>query len=194
MRTFKDDRSRSYCDVFPAVTPGDINISVMYPGTIKAFHRHKKQTDHWFLAKGNVRVVCVRDTTTPITEFMPDTLSKIGTTIVLPGPKATLERLREDYHGKGDIVSVYKHEMSDDPDQYSTSLVRYDLKTSDVQVTYLSEGESLIIPPGVWHGVQVLGNEEAILAYHITNKYNPSDPDEERAEWNAFYSWEISKK
>ena len=47
---------------------------------------------------------------------------------------------------------------------------------------YLGENDRrvLSIPPGVWHGYMVLGEEEAILMYYITSKYDESDPDEER--------------
>jgi len=47
---------------------------------------------------------------------------------------------------------------------------------------YLGENDRrvLSIPPGVWHGYMVLGDDEAILMYYITSKYNPDKPDEER--------------
>lgn len=127
MRKFKDDRNRAFNDVFPAIGIGDINISVMYPGTIKAWHRHQHQDDYWFVVKGNIRAGVVGDDT-------------------------------------------------------------------PLQLHYLSEGDLLHIPAGLWHGLQVLGNEDAIMIYHITNKYNPDLPDEERARWDEFFDWEISRK
>jgi dTDP-4-dehydrorhamnose 3,5-epimerase len=47
---------------------------------------------------------------------------------------------------------------------------------------YLGENDRrvLSIPPGVWHGYMVLGEEEAILMYYITSKYDEKHPDEER--------------
>ncbi len=47
---------------------------------------------------------------------------------------------------------------------------------------YLGENDRrvLSIPPGVWHGYMVLGEQEAILMYYITSKYDPEHPDEER--------------
>lgn len=133
-RLFKDDRGRSINNAFPSVQNGDINISTLYPRTIKAFHRHKLQTDHWLCIKGQLRVV--------------------------------LASLEGDERDTG--YQIYVH--------------------------YLSEGDTLSIPPGVWHGVQNLLDEESIMAYHITEKYNPSNPDEERAPWDQFYNWERSKK
>ena len=42
------------------------------------------------------------------------------------------------------------------------------------------DGKVLAIPPGVLHGWRNHTNEEAILMYHISEKYNPADPDELR--------------
>lgn len=68
-------------------------------------------------------------------------------------------------------------------------------ETQGLSTYYLSEGDPiLLIAPGTWHGFRVLGNDEAILLYYVTNNYDPDDPDEERAEWNAFYNWETPKK
>ena len=114
-RVYDDDRARRTNDVFGTATPGDINISFAYPGRIVAWHRHQKQTDHWHVIKG----------------FL-----KVGL-------------------------------MDDD---------------RNVRWVYLGENDrkTLSIPPGIWHGYMVLGNEEAVLMYYITEKYNPQAPDEER--------------
>ena len=42
------------------------------------------------------------------------------------------------------------------------------------------DGKVLRIPPGVLHGWRNHTNEEAILMYHITEKYQPENPDELR--------------
>ncbi len=114
-RVYDDDRARRTNDVFGTATPGDINISFAYPGRIVAWHRHQKQTDHWHVIKG----------------FL-----KVGL-------------------------------MDDD---------------RNVRWVYLGENDrrTLSIPPGVWHGYMVLGDEEAFLIYYITEKYNLEHPDEER--------------
>jgi len=126
---FKDARGRGKYNVFPDVPDGQINVSYSYPGTIRAFHRHRNQFDNWFVVKGNLEVALYY----PVQE-------------------------------KLELIS-------------------------------LGEGDSVLeIPPFVWHGFKVLGNEEAILLYYVTNRYNPDNPDEERAEWNAFYDWQTPKK
>ena len=52
----------------------------------------------------------------------------------------------------------------------------------NVKWVFLGENDRrvLSIPPGVWHGYMVLGEEEAVLMYYITSKYDEKNPDEER--------------
>ncbi len=120
-RLYDDDRARRACDVFgftgdgTVKMSGDINISWAYPGRIVAWHRHHKQTDHWFVIKGYMKVGLLDD--------------------------------------KGNHRWVY-------------------LGENDRRV--------LSIPPGIWHGYMVMGEEEATLMYYITSKYDEKNPDEER--------------
>ena len=128
MNLFKDDRGKSWFDVFPELNiNGQVNYNISYPGTIKAFHRHKNQTDYFFCLDGNMRIC-----------------------------------LFTEEHG--------------------------------IDINYLSQGDLLKVDPGIWHGFQVLGNEPCKMLYYVTNKYDPSEPDEERADWDEFFSWEIDKK
>ena len=50
------------------------------------------------------------------------------------------------------------------------------------QVIYAGEHNPLliVIPPGVAHGYQVLGDKPVGLLYHTTRSYDPKEPDEER--------------
>ena len=120
-RLYDDDRARRACDVFGFTgdekvrMAGDINITWAYPGRVVAWHRHQKQTDHWFVIKGYLKVGLLDD--------------------------------------DGNHKWVY-------------------LGENDRRV--------LSIPPGVWHGYMVMGEEETILMYYITSKYNEHNPDEER--------------
>lgn len=34
---------------------GQVNFSVQYPGVIKAWHRHQKQTDFWLCLQGHIK-------------------------------------------------------------------------------------------------------------------------------------------
>jgi dTDP-4-dehydrorhamnose 3,5-epimerase-like enzyme len=120
-RLFDDDRARRACDVFGFTgdgtieMAGDINITWAYPNRVVAWHRHQKQTDHWFVIKGNLKVGLMDD-------------------------------------------------------------------AKNVKWVYLSDNNRrvLSIPPGVWHGYMSLGEEETILMYYITSKYDEKNPDEER--------------
>ena len=55
----------------------------------------------------------------------------------------------------------------------------------------------LLIPVGVAHGYQVLGNEPAMIVYLTTESYNPKSPDEKRIEWNdpmIRFDWSIKNR
>ena len=55
---FADDRGWSIMNQMQGVMgpEGQINYSVMYPGVIKAWHRHKRQTDFWMCLHGHIKV------------------------------------------------------------------------------------------------------------------------------------------
>lgn len=135
-RLFDDDRARRACDVFgftgdeKVQMAGDINITWAYPGRIVAWHRHRLQTDHWFVLKGYLKVGLLDD--------------------------------------DGNARWVY-------------------LGENDRRV--------LSIPPSVWHGYMVLGDEEAVLMYYITSKYDEDNPDEERLSLeDAGIDWSVPVK
>jgi len=59
MRFHQDDRGVRYCDIFPEIAKGDINVTIVYPGTIAAWHRHQKQDDYQIVVKGALKIgVC----------------------------------------------------------------------------------------------------------------------------------------
>lgn len=60
-RAYADDRGWSLMNQFVGVLGsnsggGQINYSVQYPGVIKAWHRHAKQTDFWLCLHGHIKV------------------------------------------------------------------------------------------------------------------------------------------
>jgi dTDP-4-dehydrorhamnose 3,5-epimerase len=62
---------------------------------------------------------------------------------------------------------------------------------------YLGEHQQgvLHIPASLWHGGVAVGQRDALLLYCVTRKYNPDDPDEERAGWDAFdFNWGVEFK
>lgn len=69
----------------------------------------------------------------------------------------------------------------------------------ETQVIYAGEDNPvlILIPVGVAHGYQVLGNKPVILFYHTTESYNPQDPDEERIPFDdpsINFDWSIKNR
>ncbi|MFT5424169.1 MAG: dTDP-4-dehydrorhamnose 3,5-epimerase [Phycisphaerales bacterium] len=64
---FVDDRGYSLMNLFVGVLGvgrgggGQSNVSIQHPGVIKAWHRHKKQTDFWVCLHGHLKVGVHRD-------------------------------------------------------------------------------------------------------------------------------------
>ncbi|MBN1778711.1 MAG: dTDP-4-dehydrorhamnose 3,5-epimerase family protein [Candidatus Buchananbacteria bacterium] len=100
---------------------GQTTFTVAYPGTIKAFHWHKKQDDLWFVATGKAKVV--------------------------------LHDLRDESPTKGETQIIYAG---------------------------VDDYKLIVIPVGVAHGYQVVGDEPVLLFYHTTESYNATEPDEQR--------------
>jgi len=60
---FTDDRGWSMMNLFRGVMSlrGQINVSVQYPGVVKAWHRHEKQVDFWLCFQGHIKVGVCRE-------------------------------------------------------------------------------------------------------------------------------------
>ena len=55
-RFHMDDRGIRYCDIFPEIEKGDINVSIIEPGAAALWHRHMKQDDYQIVIKGSLKV------------------------------------------------------------------------------------------------------------------------------------------
>lgn len=55
---YADDRGWSLMNQLQGVmsSQGQVNFSVQYPGVVKAWHRHAKQTDFWICLTGHLKV------------------------------------------------------------------------------------------------------------------------------------------
>ena len=67
------------------------------------------------------------------------------------------------------------------------------------QVVYAGEDNPVVIliPSGVAHGYQVLGNEPVVLIYHVTQTYDPKQPDEQRIPYDdpqIGFDWSIQNR
>jgi dTDP-4-dehydrorhamnose 3,5-epimerase len=107
----------------------------------------------------------------------------------------------------GVIKAFHWHEDQDDVWYVASGMARIVLfdrrprsQTSGItQVIYAGEDNpvSVLIPTGIAHGYQVLGNEPVILFYHVTKSYNPAAPDEQRIPFDdptIGFDWSIQNR
>lgn len=102
-----------------------VYFTTVFPGVVKAWHQHLKQTDRMVCVKGLVRFGFVND---------DDRNNIISQEIIMEGSHPSL----------------------------------------------------VIIPPGIWHGFQNLGQEEAVIINCPNLLYNRSTPDEYRSDPDKF--------
>jgi dTDP-4-dehydrorhamnose 3,5-epimerase len=67
------------------------------------------------------------------------------------------------------------------------------------EVIYAGEDSPVVIliPAGIAHGYQVLGNKPVILFYHVTQAYDPTRPDEQRIPFDdpqIGFDWSIQNR
>lgn len=106
----------------------------------------------------------------------------------------------------GVIKAFHWHRHQDDLwfiAQGEARVVLYDLREDSptrgvTQVIYAGEHRPLLIliPAGVAHGYQVLGNRPLGLFYHTTRSYDPANPDEERIPYDdpsIGFDWESGR-
>ncbi len=157
-RFHMDDRGIRYCDIFPELGKGDVNVSVIEPGAAALWHRHRHQADYQIVVKGSLKVgMC----NLPNLGYDASLYRDEEVVIIDKAHSdaaADWEKLRED--------NELWFWSKDDP---------------QIQWHYLSERNAndgaLYIPTGLWHGCFNYTNEPAILIYHITTKYNGTDED-----------------
>ena len=180
LRFHQDDRGTRYCDVFPEIKRGDINVTIVEPGACALWHRHRRQDDYQFVIKGSLKIgMC--NTPSTESEILKESDSK--------------QFLRDNFIHDSikeweDEYSVYTRDsILCHYDHVSQAKIKNDLvnsymekwKEPNVEWHYMSEKSAdqgaLFIPRGLWHGCYNYTNEPAILIYHITNKYDGSDED-----------------
>ena len=173
-RFHMDDRGIRYCDIFPEIEKGDINVSIIEPGAAALWHRHMEQDDYQIVIKGSLKVgMC----NAPYMDR--DDLENFG----VPEEQANL------CYEQRDELLKSRQELRKKSEDKSIK-IRNDVRafiqdwpedTSEVRWSYLSERNAcdgpLFIPRYLWHGCYNYTNEPAILIYHITNKYDGEDED-----------------
>ena len=153
-----DDRGQRYCDIFPEVYTGDINVSVIEPGAVALWHRHRKQADYQFVVKGSLKIgIC----NLPNLAYNPSTMTDQE---IVDVDRLHAQAAREwlEIREENELWKWSPHEPQ-------------------IQWHYLSERNAcqgpLYIPTGLWHGCYNYTNEPAILIYHITEKYDGTDEE-----------------
>jgi len=162
-RFHMDDRGSRYCDIFPEIGKGDINVSIIEAGACAMWHRHMKQDDYQIVIKGSLKVgVC----NAPYMDR--NDLEHFG----VPEEQATLC-----YEQREELLENWKELRK----AAGKDLEHWPEDTGVVSWNYLSEKNAnmgpLFIPRYLWHGCYNYTNEPAILIYHITNKYDGDDED-----------------
>jgi len=173
-RFHMDDRGIRYCDIFPEIEKGDINVSIIEPGAAALWHRHMEQDDYQIVIKGSLKVgMC----NAPYMDR--NDLENFG----IPEEQANLC-----YEQRDELLKSWRElrKLSEDKSIKIRNDVRAFIQdwpedTSEVRWSYLSERNAcdgpLFIPRYLWHGCYNYTNEPAILIYHITNKYDGDDED-----------------
>ena len=162
-RFHMDDRGIRYCDIFPEIEKGDINVSIIEPGAAALWHRHMHQDDYQIVIKGSLKVgVC----NAPYMD--KDDLEHL--------PFAE-EQITSIYQQREELLENWKELRK----TAGGNLDAWPEDTGVVDWHYLSERNAangaLFIPRYLWHGCYNYTNEPAILIYHITNKYDGEDED-----------------
>ena len=162
-RFHMDDRGIRYCDIFPEIEKGDINVSIIEPGAAALWHRHMHQDDYQIVIKGSL---------------------KVG---MCNAPYMDKDDLAHLPFGEEQITSIYqqREELLENWKELRKTaggdLDEWPEDTGVVDWHYLSERNAsngaLFIPRYLWHGCYNYTNEPAILIYHITNKYDGDDED-----------------
>jgi dTDP-4-dehydrorhamnose 3,5-epimerase len=107
----------------------------------------------------------------------------------------------------GVIKAFHWHNLQDDLWYVADGMARvvlHDLRAESptngvTQVVYAGEDNAvlILIPKGIAHGYQVLGNKPVLLFYHVTHSYNPKQPDEERIAFDdpkIGFDWSIQNR
>jgi len=83
---FADDRGWSLMNMLHGAMSqqGQINFSMQYPGVVKAWHRHDKQTDFWMCLVGHIKAGIYRESDS--TTWMLVTGEKRPGVLIIPPP------------------------------------------------------------------------------------------------------------
>jgi len=188
MRYHQDNRGMRYCDVFPAIGKGDINITVVQPGAAALWHRHKYQNDFQFVVKGALQIgIC----------NMPNDDRYVANSVF---DLDKIDKMQIEWRQEYREIFMNAYCQPNENVEYSSSIIDFVEKYKNephCNWEYYSEHNAhlgpLFIPAGLWHGCYNFTNKEAVLVYHITKKYEILKPDEERCS-PELMGWDYERK
>lgn len=108
MRIFRDTRGRSWFDVVPEIPP-QVDVTVSYPNTIRAFHCHEHKTEWMFVILGEFKFVLTNPDETVY-------LSQGDVVTIIPGRWHGYQVLG-DRAGIMMEVATHKHNLANPDDQ-----------------------------------------------------------------------------
>jgi dTDP-4-dehydrorhamnose 3,5-epimerase len=107
----------------------------------------------------------------------------------------------------GVIKAFHWHQHQDDVWYVVDGMARvvlYDRRAGSptegrTQVIYAGEDNpvTILIPAGIAHGYQVIGPKPVVLFYHVTQVYDPAQPDEQRIPFDdpqIGFDWSIQNR
>jgi|2_EtaG_2_1085320.scaffolds.fasta_scaffold00344_2 dTDP-4-dehydrorhamnose 3,5-epimerase-like enzyme len=174
-----DDRGTRYCSIFPEIAKGDINVTVVEPGCTALWHRHRLQSDYQFVVKGALKIgMCnLPNTKYSAVDMNDEEVFRLDNAMDL-----MVGDWKTKYRSLTMDALISRHDKFDsDKDWVLEYEDLWPVDQAKVEWHYLSERNAnegpLYIPPGLWHGCHNYTNEQAILVYHITNKWDGNDED-----------------
>jgi hypothetical protein len=167
VRFHMDDRGIRYCDIFPEIGKGDINITIIESGAVALWHRHENQTDYQFVIKGSLKIGIANLPSRYHCDDGSDRMEK--------------DWQEKYYHIHKDSYNASLARLRSAPNKYIKYSKIFEKTDARCDWHYLSERNAnqgpLFIPAGLWHGCYNYTNEPAILCYHITNKWDGTDEE-----------------
>ena len=177
-RFHMDDRGIRYCDVFPEIEKGDINVSIIEPGAAALWHRHTHQDDYQLVVKGSLKVGVFNAPYMDNDDLARYGFSEENAATICENREEILENWKALIKTQDDIA-VTNPDDEQLKKRLQSALSEWPENKGKVEWHYLSERNAkdgpLFIPRFLWHGCYNYTNEPAILIYHITNKYDGRD-------------------
>ncbi len=102
VHTYADDRGYSLMSLWDHLPdiPGQVNVSCMYAGAVKAWHRHHRQDDHWAVLRGALKIGLFNSGETPVSAELRLAGATPGHDTTVPVPVAP---------GSGRAVHLSEH-------------------------------------------------------------------------------------